>query len=46
MTVTDAEYVDRRKQTRKELLLSKLDQALPWALIDFSRSPAFKIGEG
>ncbi|SIQ14344.1 hypothetical protein SAMN05878282_102377 [Aquipseudomonas alcaligenes] len=46
MTVADAECAVKRKQTRKELFMIELDQVVPWDLIDFNRSPAFKIGDG
>ncbi|GGL61267.1 hypothetical protein GCM10009091_48720 [Pseudomonas brenneri] len=30
MTFADAEYVGKRKQTRKELFLIEMDQVVPW----------------
>lgn len=30
MTFADAEYVGKRKQTRKELFLTEMDQVVPW----------------
>ncbi len=42
ITFADAEYADKRKQTRKELFLIERDQVVPWkGLIGF-----YPKGEG
>ena len=46
MTFADAEYAGKRKQTRKELFLIKMDQVVPWKGLIALIEPHYPKGEG
>ncbi len=46
MTFADAEYAGKRKQTRKELFLIEMDQAVPWNGLIKLIEPFYPKGEG
>ena len=46
MTFADAEYAGKRKQTRKELFLSEMDQVVPWKGLVAQIEPHYPKGEG
>lgn len=46
MTFADAEYADKRKQTRKELFLIEMDQVVPWKGLIALIEPHYPKGEG
>ncbi|EMO9597953.1 IS5 family transposase [Pseudomonas aeruginosa] len=46
MTFADAEYAGKRKQTRKELFLIEMDQAVPWKGLVALIEPHYPKGEG
>ena len=46
MTFADAEYVGKRKQTRKELFLIEMDQVVPWQGLVSLIKPHYPKGEG
>jgi IS5 family transposase len=46
MTFADAEYAGKRKQTRKELFLIKMDRVVPWKGLIALIEPHYPKGEG
>ena len=46
ITVADAEYAGKRKQTRKELFLIEMDQVVPWKGLIALIEPHYPKGEG
>ncbi len=46
MTFADAEYAGKRKQTRKELFLSEMDQVVPWKGLIALIEPHYPKGDG
>lgn len=46
ITFADAEYADKRKQTRKELFLIEMDQVVPWKGLIGLIEPHYPKGEG
>lgn len=46
MTLAGAEYTGKRKQTRKELFLIKMDQVVPWKGLIGLIEPHFPKGDG
>jgi IS5 family transposase len=47
MSFSDAEYVGKRKQTRREIFLAVMDQVVPWAALLMPIEPVYpKAGKG
>jgi IS5 family transposase len=46
MTFADVEYAGKRKQTRKELFLTEMDQVVPWKGLIALIEPHYPKGEG
>lgn len=46
MTFADAEYADKRKQTRKKLFLIEMDQVVPWKGLINLIEPHYANGDG
>ncbi len=46
LTFADAEYVSKRKQTRKELFLIEMDQVVPWQGLIALIEPHYPKDEG
>lgn len=46
MTFADAEYADKRKQTRKELFLIEMDRVVPWKGLIALIGPLYPKSEG
>lgn len=45
MTFADADYVGKRKQTRKELFVQEIDQVVPWKGLIYLIEPHCPKGE-
>ncbi|MBL8499651.1 MAG: transposase, partial [Nitrosomonas sp.] len=46
ITFADAEYSNKRKQTRKELFLKEMEQVVPWKGLIGMIEPHYPRGEG
>ncbi len=46
MSFADAEYADKRKQTRRERFLIEMDQVVPWKGLIALVEPNYPKGEG
>ena len=46
MSFGDAEYVGKRKQTRREIFLGEIEQVVPWALLLNLIEPVYPIAGG
>jgi len=46
ITFADAEYSNKRKQTRKELFLEEMEQVVPWKGLTGLIEPHYPRGEG
>ena len=47
MSFSDAEFSQKRRQTRKERFLERMEQIIPWALLESLIEPHYpKVGNG
>lgn len=46
MTFVDIEYTGKRKQVRKELFLTEMDQVVPWKALIVLIEPHYPKGKG
>lgn len=47
LSFSDAEFADKRKQTRREVFLAEMDTVIPWARLTALIEPVYpKAGNG